>query len=444
MTNRPSTTGWFAAMALLIAALGVVPAHVACSQPPDDAAGRATWPGGCRRRRATASARRRWRRLGAACGCQPLTPASPYPIWGVDSAGRLRLCGEGRLGCPRHDPLAGVRPGRVHRPRPYAARARVPAPRRGTVWASTSAARATRSRGRMSCRWAISCEWNRSRPAAPSPAAAQNRPQPAEDVINRELVIQPDGTITLPLLGQVRAARLTVPQLREQLEELYSKYYRMPAITVSPRSRSTPVWKDLLNTVGQPGRRAGRQAAGRGRGHASPATSSCRHWAACSSRGSRSKRPGRKSTPATPTPVPDIEVTIDLAERSKRYVYVVGRSGPAGPLRTRGPHERHAGDRPGRRLENGRESAPSGHLPPRPRLAIDGHDGRRARRALRPPAGAGPTTSGSNDSDIVLVPKTPIQQADELIEQIFTRACTASCPADVIWRNGSVVDTSSL
>jgi uncharacterized delta-60 repeat protein len=56
-----------------------------------------------------------------------------------------------------------------------------------------------------------------------------------EDLPN-DLLVQPDGTITLPLLGQVRATRRTVQSLRDEIEELYKKYYRVPAITVTPRS----------------------------------------------------------------------------------------------------------------------------------------------------------------------------------------------------------------
>ena len=52
--------------------------------------------------------------------------------------------------------------------------------------------------------------------------------------INRELLIQPDGTITLRLLGQVRATGRTVTQLRDALEGLYKKYYKNPSITVTP------------------------------------------------------------------------------------------------------------------------------------------------------------------------------------------------------------------
>ena len=41
-----------------------------------------------------------------------------------------------------------------------------------------------------------------------------------------------------------------------------------------------------------------------------------------------------------------------------------------------------------------------------------------------------------NDADIVLVPKTPIQAADELIEQIFTRGLYAAIPLELIWGQG--------
>jgi polysaccharide export outer membrane protein len=38
-----------------------------------------------------------------------------------------------------------------------------------------------------------------------------------------------------------------------------------------------------------------------------------------------------------------------------------------------------------------------------------------------------------NDSDIVLVPKTPIQQVDEVIEQYITRGVYSLVPREVIW-----------
>jgi len=55
-----------------------------------------------------------------------------------------------------------------------------------------------------------------------------------DPALDRDLIIQPDGTITLRLLGQVRATGRTVDQLRQHLEKAYRKYYKVPAITVTP------------------------------------------------------------------------------------------------------------------------------------------------------------------------------------------------------------------
>ncbi|MHB0959268.1 MAG: polysaccharide biosynthesis/export family protein [Pirellulaceae bacterium] len=55
-----------------------------------------------------------------------------------------------------------------------------------------------------------------------------------DPALDRELLIQPDGMITLRVLGQIRAARRTVAELRDELEERYVKYYKVPAISVTP------------------------------------------------------------------------------------------------------------------------------------------------------------------------------------------------------------------
>ena len=41
-----------------------------------------------------------------------------------------------------------------------------------------------------------------------------------------------------------------------------------------------------------------------------------------------------------------------------------------------------------------------------------------------------------NDSDIVLVPKSPIEVLDEFIEQVFTRGVYAAVPVEVMWGQG--------
>ncbi len=63
------------------------------------------------------------------------------------------------------------------------------------------------------------------------------------------LKIQPDGTITVRLLGPVHAAGLTVAQLRDVLEEEYKRYYDEPAIDVTP-VRTNTLAEDIRAAVG--------------------------------------------------------------------------------------------------------------------------------------------------------------------------------------------------
>ena len=47
-------------------------------------------------------------------------------------------------------------------------------------------------------------------------------------------IVEPDGTITLPLLGQVRAAGATLDELRSHLDDLFRRQIKDPRITVTP------------------------------------------------------------------------------------------------------------------------------------------------------------------------------------------------------------------
>ena len=57
--------------------------------------------------------------------------------------------------------------------------------------------------------------------------------------LNRNLLVQPDGTVTLRLLGQVKATKLTVAKLRDKIEELYKQVSTKFPRSRSRRSRST-------------------------------------------------------------------------------------------------------------------------------------------------------------------------------------------------------------
>jgi polysaccharide biosynthesis/export protein len=53
-----------------------------------------------------------------------------------------------------------------------------------------------------------------------------------EKDVSADVVVRPDGKISLPLLNDVQAAGLTPDQLREQVTEAATKYFEDPAVTV--------------------------------------------------------------------------------------------------------------------------------------------------------------------------------------------------------------------
>lgn len=57
--------------------------------------------------------------------------------------------------------------------------------------------------------------------------------------LERGLVVQPDGTITLRLIGQVHAVGQTIEQLRNVLEERYREFFEEPNIDVTPVQTGT-------------------------------------------------------------------------------------------------------------------------------------------------------------------------------------------------------------
>lgn len=63
------------------------------------------------------------------------------------------------------------------------------------------------------------------------------------------LLVQPDGTITVRMLGQIHAAGRTVSQLREILDEEYAKFIKQPSIDVTPVKTNT-LAEDIRNAVG--------------------------------------------------------------------------------------------------------------------------------------------------------------------------------------------------
>lgn len=66
--------------------------------------------------------------------------------------------------------------------------------------------------------------------------------------LSRVLLVQPDGTVTCALLGQLPATRLTVPELRDEIERRYLKFYKTPAISLTPLKINSKL-EDMRATV---------------------------------------------------------------------------------------------------------------------------------------------------------------------------------------------------
>ena len=164
--------------------------------------------------------------------CQYLSPADPYPIPAVDCTRDDGQCGEMWGG------LGSVPDFQEYAQGEYVGRARLPHV----------------SQYRLRVDDVMDFVFRVTRIESPTPyelnVGDEISIESATDRdLKRTLVVLPDGTVTLPLLGQIRAANLTVQQLRDSLEDVYRKYYKVPAITVTPIKVDTKL-EDLRYTVG--------------------------------------------------------------------------------------------------------------------------------------------------------------------------------------------------
>lgn len=245
----------------------------------------------------------------------------------------------------------------------------------------------------------------------------------AGDRIQRQLEVQPDGTITLPLLGQVRAARMTVDDLRLHLEERYQKYYKVPAITVTPLKVNTRL-QDLIASVDA------RQGSGgiilkltvtpAGKIYMPGIGTVC-------AQGLTLEELRDEIDARYDAEIPGVDVTPVLEQRAPRYIYVMGEVAKPGQFTLTGPTTlmgalaMAGGWQPGANLRQ---------------VVVfrRGDDWRMMATMLdikgavygRRPAPA--DEIWLSDSDVIVVPKTNIQATDELIHQYFTRGLYSLFP----------------
>jgi polysaccharide export outer membrane protein len=246
-----------------------------------------------------------------------------------------------------------------------------------------------------------------------------------DPALTRELLIQPDGTITLRLLGQVHATGRTVTQLRDELEQLYLKYYKVPSITVTPLKVNTKL-EDLRATVDRRQGLGGQSQLVRVTPEGTVALPAI---GSVPAQGLTLAELQQELNERYRQEVEGIEVIPVLAQRAPRYVYVLGEVRNPGRFEMSGPTtaiqalSMAGGWNVGanlkqvvvfRRGDDWRLLATMLDL----RAALYG----------REPCPAGEIWL--SDSDVIIVPKQPILVADEFIELVFTRGVYGVFPAD--------------
>ena len=238
----------------------------------------------------------------------------------------------------------------------------------------------------------------------------------ARDNIRRDLIVQPDGTISLPLLNQVRAAGMTVDGLRAHLEQRYVKFYKVPAITVTPLIVNTRLL-DLIAAVdarqGTGGLKLEIKVNPDGRVYLPALGAIC-------AQGLTVEELKDEVDARYAATIPGIDVTPLITQRAPRFVYVLGEVRQPGRFTLEGPTT----------LLMALGMAGHTNLGANLRQVVvlrRGDDWRLLATMLdvqgavygRRPAPA--DEIWINDSDVIIVPKSPIRVANDFISQFFTQ-----------------------
>jgi len=241
--------------------------------------------------------------------------------------------------------------------------------------------------------------------------------QASSSDFDRTTVILPDGTITIPYIGQVRAAGRSVTQLRAEIQKRSKKWYKFPEWTVTPVRVNTRL-EDLRAVVdaraGQGGQSISLRVSPDGTIQPPAIGSVCVQGLTLDEAkfeiDQRYSQAGFRG----------IEVSTILTERAPSFVYVLGEVNTPGrfnlerPTTVMGAISLAGSWRIGgnlrqivvfRRADDWRLVATKINL----QGALMGNH---------------PTPADEiflRDSDIILVPKNPIQRIDDAINLVFTQ-----------------------
>jgi polysaccharide export outer membrane protein len=245
----------------------------------------------------------------------------------------------------------------------------------------------------------------------------------ADPTLDRTLLVQPDGTITLRLIGQLKATRRTVPQLRDALEEGYKKYYHAPTITVTPIKVNTRL-EDLRATVDNRFGTGGQSRDARVTPEGSIALPAI---GSVPAQGLTLAELKRELDERFALKVDGLEVTPVLVTRAPRYFYVLGEVAHPGRFSLEGPTTTMQAIS----LAGGWNLG--GNL--RQVVIFRRGDDWRLMATMLDVRGAlyakVPTPADEvwlNDSDVVVVPKAPIRVFDDYLSLAFTQGLYSIMP----------------
>ena len=257
-----------------------------------------------------------------------------------------------------------------------------------------------------------------------------------DEKLNRRIIVQPDGTVDLLLLGSVRVVRKTAEEVRDDLNERYKKFYRITDINVTRAKTQTKV-TDLLEAVNNRFFSGGQ---GKQVRVTPEGTISLPSIGVVPAQGLTLDELGREVQERYRQEYDGVELTPILLSRAPRHVYVVGE------VRTPGRFEMVAPTTVMQSISLAGGWTVGGNLRQVVvfrraedwRLLATKIDIRGALYGERPVPS---DEIWLRDSDIVVVPKTPVMRADELIETYLTRGLYSAFPVtfNYFLNGGSII-----
>ncbi len=245
----------------------------------------------------------------------------------------------------------------------------------------------------------------------------------ADPTLDRSLLVQPDGNVTLRLLGQVKATRHTVPQLRDEIETAYQHYYRVPAITITPLRVNTKL-EDLRATVDS---RFGFGGQSRQARVTPEGTIALPAIGSCPAQGLTLNELKRELDERYAMKIEGFEVTPVLLTRAPRYIYVLGEVVRPGRYDLQGPTT----------VMQAVSLAGGWNVGGNLRQAVifrRGDDWRLMatlidiRGALYSKVATPADELWMNDSDVLVVPKAPIRVFDDYVNLVMTQGTYSIIP----------------